>query len=321
MSPKPLVSIIIRSWNSLEFLKLCLESINLYTTIPFEMIIVDNNSSDGTKEFLKNVKAKKIFNKRNVGAIKALEQAEKLVETQYICSLDSDIIVTPKWLRTLLEIYQSNPKVKAISPIKPSTQLIHPYLKRNSREVWGEIKRSHFSAKPQQLLDLFALGHNFVEFSENFKKINRYGDKVLETPPEFLSGCCVLVETEFMKKIGGFVDLSFKIYGTEDADRCWRIARAGYKVMRTGKAFIHHFEGGSRESSNLDTKSLLIKNNRIFFKKWHEEFWELVKKKQQEGLSLRNISNRYWFMRELFKSLRSEDIPSDFKKDWQELAP
>lgn len=320
MSPEPMVTIIIRSWNSLEFLKLCLESIKLHTTIPFNLIIVDNGSTDGSKEFLKEIKVKRIFNKKNVGGIKALEQAERLVETKYICSVDSDIVVTPGWLKILLETYQANPKVRAIGPIKPSAQLNHPYLERNSREVWEEIKKNNQAKGPSQLLELFIRGRDFVEFSEDFKKANSYGDKILETPPEFLSGCCILVETEFMKRIGGLADTSFKVYGCEDADRCWRIAKFGYKVMRTGKVFIHHFEGGSREKNNLDTKSLLTKNNRIFLKKWHKEFWGLVRNKQKEGLSLKDISEKYWFMRELFKSLRQKDMPSDLKKQFFRIA-
>jgi glycosyltransferase involved in cell wall biosynthesis len=56
---KPIITIIIRSWNSLPYLKLCLKSIKDYTDIPYEIIIVDNNSTDGTRSFLKNIKCKK----------------------------------------------------------------------------------------------------------------------------------------------------------------------------------------------------------------------------------------------------------------------
>jgi len=58
------VTIIVTTWNSLEMFRLCWEYLNRYTKPPFELIVVDNGSTDGTVGFLKTIKAKTILNKK-----------------------------------------------------------------------------------------------------------------------------------------------------------------------------------------------------------------------------------------------------------------
>jgi GT2 family glycosyltransferase len=247
---KPIITIIIRSWNFLPYLKLCLKSIQKYTDIPYELIIVDNNSIDGTRSFLKNVHYKKIFNKRNLGVSVSLRQVEKEVKTDFLISLESDIVVSRNWASDLLKIYFSYPNIKAMGPIKPSNKFIHPYTKSNSLTLWDNLKKSFPNATPQFLLSQYIKPNDYDSFVEDFKKINNYGNVILECPPEFLGGGCLLVEREFIKKIGGLADKRYKKYETEDIDLCWRIAAAGFIIMRTGNVFVHHFEGGVEKEIN-----------------------------------------------------------------------
>ncbi|OQX71733.1 hypothetical protein B6D52_00465 [Candidatus Parcubacteria bacterium 4484_255] len=294
---KPIITIIIRSWNSLPYLKLCLKSIQDYTDIPYEIIIVDNNSTDGTRSFLKNIKCKKIFNKRNLGGIIPLKQAEKEIKTNFLISIDSDIVVSPNWDSDFLKIYSSYPNVRAIGPIKPGSKFIHPYTRSNSRMMWESLKKLFPNADPQFLLSHYVKPKNYEFFVEDFKKINNYGNVILECPPEFLSGCCIMVEREFIEKIGGLADRRYKKYGTEDADLCWRIAAAGFNIMRTGNVFIHHFEGGSRERNKLEVDGLLKYNNKLFLKKWRKIFYKWFKNKIKKGMSIEEIKQKYWFVK------------------------
>ena len=296
---KPIVTIIIRSWNSLPYLKLCLKSIKDYTDIPYEIIIVDNNSTDGTKSFLKNINCKKILNKRNLGGIISLRQAEKEVKTDFLISLDSDVVVSPNWAGDLLKIYYSCHSVKAVGPIKPGGKFIHPYTKSNSRMMWENLKKSFPNTDPQFLLSQYIKPKNFESFAEDFKKINNYGNVILECPPEFLSGCCIMVQREFVKKIGGLADRRYKKYGTEDADLCWRIAVAGFNIIRTGNVFIHHFEGGSRERNKLEVDRILKYNNKLFLKKWRKVFYRWLKNKIKKGMNTEEIKQKYWFVKTL----------------------
>ncbi|MGB9680805.1 MAG: glycosyltransferase family 2 protein [Minisyncoccia bacterium] len=292
---KPIITIIIRSWNSLPYLKLCLESIQKYTDIPHEMIIVDNHSTDGTRSFLRNIRCKKILNKRNLGGVVSLRQAEKEVKTDFLISLDSDVIVSPNWAGDLLKNYFSYPNIKAIGPIKPGSKFIHPYTKINSRISWENLKKSFPNADPQFLLSQYIKPKSYESFAEDFKKINNYGNVILECPPEFLSGCCIMTEREFIKKIGGLADRRYKKYGTEDADLCWRIADAGFNIMRTGNVFIHHFEGGSRERNKLEVDRILKDNNKLFLKRWRRVFYKWLKSKINGGMGIEEIKQKYWF--------------------------
>lgn len=310
------VSIIIVTWNALDYLKLCLQKIFQYTDESlYDLIIVNNGSTDGTKDFLKTIKAKVINNAENFGVVRALAQGENLVRTKFILSINDDVVVSPGWLKDLLAAYKQYPEVKMLAPIKPSSQLIHPYKNINSRIFWDEIKKFHKKNSPKELLEKYCAPKNYEKFVNDFKKINNYSDYHLECPPEILSGCCVLVEAEFMKTIGGFVDTKFKIYGSEDADRSWRIGTRGFKIMRTGTVYIHHFEGTSLSLNNLNWRVAQKRNNLVFLKKWHSVFWNILGEKIADGLSLSDVAKKYWFLKELLKVVNVSDAPKYLKQD------
>jgi GT2 family glycosyltransferase len=247
-------TIIITTWNSLEYLKLCLRAIKKYTNSPYRIIIFDNGSNDGTKEyFYSNGYRNFIYlrNKTNLGTIKALKIAENYVKTKFVVLLDSDSIVSPNWLKTFIKIYKNNPKIKAIGPIKPSTQLSYPYRNdKNSREIWEEIKLKFYRLSPEKLLKKYCKDKSYETFVNDFLKANNGRDIILKCPPEILSGCCTFLDYNFIKRIGGLTNSVFEKYGVDDADRCWRIAKAGGLVVKTRKVYVHHFEGSSLKKTN-----------------------------------------------------------------------
>ena len=62
MSTPALTSLVIAVWNQLEYTKRCIESIERWTGLPYELVIIDNGSTDGTREYLRTVKGRVIFN-------------------------------------------------------------------------------------------------------------------------------------------------------------------------------------------------------------------------------------------------------------------
>ena len=102
MSTPALTSLVIAVWNQLEYTKRCLESIVRCTSIPYELIVVDNGSTDGTREFLQTVKGQVIINERNLGCAKAWNQGIKASRGEVVGILNNDIVVTPGWLEGLL---------------------------------------------------------------------------------------------------------------------------------------------------------------------------------------------------------------------------
>lgn len=315
-----MVTIIITTWNSLDYLKLNLESLREYTEIPHEIVIVDNGSDDGTKEYINSLNNKEIVyirNHKNLGTIKALQIAEKFIKTRFMVLLDSDSIVSPNWLSIFLSFCESNPQVRAIGPIKPSSKLIYPYRNdKNSRQVWDEVKSNNLGKSPNELLALYCGNRSYAEFVNDFTDTNKEKDSVLTCPPEILSGCCTFLDYDFIKPLGGLTNDAFKDYGVDDADRCWRIARAGGLVIRTGKVYVHHFEGSSLKKNNLNYRPLLYKNNRVLLDLWSKEFWDFVVKSKEP---LFDLAGKYWLVRELLLSARLNQIPEKFRTESESL--
>lgn len=101
-----LTSLVIPVYNQLDYTRRCLDSILRWTDVPFEVIIVDNASTDGTREYLNTVSARVITNDSNLGCAKAWNQGVRASTGQVVGILNNDILVTPGWLRGLLAFMQ-----------------------------------------------------------------------------------------------------------------------------------------------------------------------------------------------------------------------
>jgi GT2 family glycosyltransferase len=106
MDSKVKVSIIIAVYRQVDYTKLCVKSIQEYTDIPYELIVVDNGSKDGTADFLKTVDARVITNAENKGCAVAWNQGIKSATGPYICIINNDTVVTPGWLSGLTEFME-----------------------------------------------------------------------------------------------------------------------------------------------------------------------------------------------------------------------
>ncbi|MEM5687389.1 glycosyltransferase family 2 protein [Bacillus cereus] len=115
-------SIIVLTHNKLEYTKLCVESINQFTRKgTYELIIVDNNSTDGTVEWLREQDdIKVIYNQENMGFPKGCNQGIVLAEGDNILLLNNDTIVTHNWLENLINVLYSSDEIGAVGPITNS---------------------------------------------------------------------------------------------------------------------------------------------------------------------------------------------------------
>src|SRR3990167_478601 len=104
-----MTSIIVVTWNNLNLTKQCVEAIFTHTR-NFELIIIDNASTDGTQEYLKTIEGAKalpggeivtvkiIYNKENIGFVKANNQGILMSTGKYVCLMNNDIVVSDRWL-------------------------------------------------------------------------------------------------------------------------------------------------------------------------------------------------------------------------------
>jgi len=111
------VSIVMPTFNQLSYTKLCLESLLKNTwDIEHEIIAVDNASTDGTAEFLKQSGIFCLLNRENLGVAKAWNQGIKASRGRYICIINNDIITGAGWLSCLIGAYESIANAGIVSP-------------------------------------------------------------------------------------------------------------------------------------------------------------------------------------------------------------
>ena len=245
------VSIIILSYNTMEITKLCLDSIRRFTEPgSYEIIVIDNASSDGSVEYLQTLPdIKLIQNNENKGFPGGCNQGISAAEKgNDILLLNSDTIVTPRWLRQLRTALYSDAKIGAVSCV------------------------TNCCSNRQQISVSYTSTAELAQFAENY---NRTDEK--KWIPFFrLVGFCMLIKRTVVDKIG-CLDEAFSPGNYEDDDYSFRIRQAGYKLLLCQDTFIHHFGSASftkhLSAEELKAKSerynrLLQRNQQIFFNKW-----------------------------------------------------
>ena len=119
-----MTSILILNYNGKEHLQRCLLSIQETTSQPYELIVIDNGSTDGSPEYLRTVDARRLTvveNPENIGCPPARAQGMALAHGDYVVLLDNDAWVTPGWLDRLIGHCENDP---AIGLLGPSTNYI-----------------------------------------------------------------------------------------------------------------------------------------------------------------------------------------------------
>ncbi len=241
--------IIVVSYNTPELLKKCINSIRKYTEFSYKLIIVDNNSDSKTIEYLKSIEgfAKIIYNKKNYGFGYANNQALLKFDSDYVCFLNSDTIVTEKWLTKLIDALEK----KEAGMVGPVTNFVS-----------SEIQEVKFDS----LKDLDENDPLLQDFAKNIFK--EHSNESIVT--HRLVGFCLLTKREILNQSGYFDD-RYEIGNFEDDDLCFRIIQRGYKLYCVNSVFIYHY-GGKSFDKDKSTKvsSSLARNFEIFKDRWYE---------------------------------------------------
>lgn len=235
-----ITSIVILTYNKLNYTKHCVESIRNYTTKgTYELIVIDNCSNDGTKEWLRKQKdIITIFNDKNFGFPKGCNQGIRISNGENILLLNNDVVVTENWLSNLTNCLYSLPVIGAVGPVSN----VCPYYQSIETDYKSIAEMQNFARK--------------YNISDN----NKWEERLK------LIGFCMLIKKEVVEKVG-FLDERFSPGNYEDDDYSTRVRRAGYKLMLCGDTFIYHYGGASFKENNKYSK--LLKDNEIKFKsKW-----------------------------------------------------
>src|SRR6478735_5291654 len=229
------LSVVIVSYNSIGLLENCLFSVQkAMQTIDGEMIIVDNNSNDGSKEYLpsKFLEAKFIFNNENLGFAKACNQGFKISSGNYILFLNPDTVLHGTCLTDCISFLKTHEDAGAVGLRMLDDK--GKFLKESKR---GLPSPSASFYKLFGLTAIFPGSKTIAKYYQGHLSENE------NNPVEVLSGASMMIKRAVFEKANGF-DESFFMYG-EDVDLSLRISQLGYKNYYLGKINITHLKGGS----------------------------------------------------------------------------
>ncbi len=246
-SDDPLVSIIIPVYNQFAYTFNCLESlsVNLSSDLAYEIIIVNDASTDDTLEQLATlVKGIKVLtNAENSGFIRSCNYGASQAKGQYLYFLNNDTRILENCLESLLKLIVNNPQVGAVG-----SKLI--YANSKQQEAGGIIWNS-------------ADGWNYGRLDSPDEPEYNY-----VRPVDYCSGASLLVPTELFKQLGGFSQDFIPAY-YEDTDLCFAIRELGYQVLYQPQSNVIHYEGitsGTDLSSGI--KQYQVINQTKFREKW-----------------------------------------------------
>ncbi len=235
-------SIVIITYNNLDYTIDCIKSIKKYTKKgSYEIIIIDNMSNDGTREWLKDQKnLKVILNDQNLGFPKGCNQGIKEANPNYdILLLNNDTIVTSNWLDNLKECLYSDEKIGAVGAVSNHNENLQgvDFCYTDFNIMQELAKRNNISSK------------------------DKWEEKV------FLIGFCILIKRKVINEVG-CLDENFSPGYIDDNDLSLRIIKSGYKLILCHDCFIHHYLGSAFRKDLNKFYPILYKNRDYFKLKW-----------------------------------------------------
>lgn len=250
------LSISIVSYNNCGLLKRCVASILKNTKgLKFEIIVIDNASTDGTLEMLsKNFPSVKVIeNKKNLFFAEANNQALKLAKGKYFLLLNSDTYFADNSIKTMVNYLIKNKTVGAVEGLE---------IYEN-----GEILKTG-SMQSSALIDFYELSLIGKRLSKR-EIVDDFRLSNLDRRKEFDVGvgcdAFLMIRKDLMTKIGGY-DENFKLFYTEN-DLCLKIKNAGYKVMHLGSAKVIHRVSASTEKLGWNKNDIYYQDLWRYYRK------------------------------------------------------
>ncbi len=254
MPAAPSISVIVVNWNRKPLLEACLQSLRTQQFQDYEIIVVDNGSTDGSLDLLVQPEwsdVRFISNEKNVGFCAANNQGIAIARGELIALLNNDAIADPAWLAELAEAARREPAYamfasKIVSDQDPSVidkvgHLIYPDGQNRGR---GSGERDH-------------------------------GQYDQEHETAWPDGCAAMYRRSMLERVGGF-DEDFFAYA-DDAELGLRARIAGYRALAVPSALVRHRLGATLGRYSTE-RIFLIERNRLWlvFKHFPLRMWPLV---------------------------------------------
>ena len=250
---EPTVSIVIPVFNNWKLTRQCLASLSgARPTCPYEVIVVDDHSTDATLELLRTIPGIRVVaNDENLGFTRAANRGAASAHGQFVFFLNNDTLVMPGCIEGLLQTLR-DPTVAAVGA---KLVTLGGLLLEAGSLIWADatchnIGRNHDPAAPE---------YNFCR------------------EVDYCSAAALMVRTDVLSRAGYF-DERFAPAYYEDTDLCMAIRRAGCRVMADPTATVVHLEGMTHGTEDrkaipgtLTTKANERANRSVFAEKWKQE--------------------------------------------------
>ena len=233
------VSVVIVNWNGLRLMEQCLGALTEQTFSEFEIIVVDNGSTDGSVDWLgeHHPSVRVIRNDENLGFAAANNQAIRASTAEFVVTLNNDTRVEPGWLEALVRAVQPDPSVGM-----------------------GACKML-FADRPEMIN---STGINLDRVGIAWDRSGGERDDAAETEPREVFGPsagAALYRRAMLDEIGSF-DERFFMY-LEDVDLAWRARLAGWRCLYVPSSRVYHVHSASaREGSPF--KNRLLGRNKVW---------------------------------------------------------
>jgi len=242
----PKVTIVILTWNNKDDTIECLDSLRALTYPNFDIVLVDNGSTDGSLSYISarypdvaivaNEKNLGFAEGNNVGITYALAKG-----TEYVLILNNDTVAEPGFLDALMEVAESDPRIGIIGP-----KIVYYH---NPAKIWSTGGR----------INLFTGVSTNIRDNDSHESCQ--GVKIVD----YVSGCALLIKTEAIQRVGLF-DKDYFLY-LEDSDLSFRAHLQGYLSIVNCDTTIRHKAGASSSIVRDSIYYYFARNSLLFLKK------------------------------------------------------
>lgn len=263
------VTVIIPNYNGLAFLPDCLDGLEAQTVKDFEILVVDNGSGDGSREWLEGQQIPAIFLPENRGFSGAVNVGIRAARTPYVILLNNDTKADPAYVEKLLGAIEASPKIFSVSP--KMIQMYHPELMDDAGDMYSIIGWAYQRGVGQET--------------------GRYN-----RPCHVFSACAgaAIYRRKVFEEIGYFDEMHFAYL--EDIDVGYRAKIAGYYNRYCPGAMVYHVGSGTSGSKYNSFKIRLAARNNIYLNYKNMPAFQLL---VNSPFILAGIGGKYAFFRKI----------------------
>ncbi len=242
--PQPSVAVVILNYNGEKWLEKMLPSVQASNYANFKIYVADNGSTDESKTLIKENFSDVIWLdlEENHGFAEGYNQALRQIESTYYVLLNSDVEVAEDWITPIINLMERDQTVAACQP---------KILSFNNRDQF------EYAGAAGGWIDKWGYPFCRGRIFHIVEQDQRQHDDTQEI--FWASGAALFIRASLFHNIGGF-DGSYFAH-LEEIDLCWRLKRAGYKIMARPKSVVYHVGGGTLDYENPKKTYLNFRNS------------------------------------------------------------